>query len=340
MLIKRENDFFTLALISAKQHQLFRQMIKENSGYQLSIRKDEKSHKLYYNLYQPEDHSSIKGTILILHGMQEHSGRYAEFARFLANQGFAVAAYDHLGHGKTAQKEEDHGFFVSRNAREQVVIDAENMAAYLEHKFPNVPHFVLGHSMGSFITRCLLQQAHQRFDGAVIVGTGGKIKGIKFGKALLAVLNKIAPRYRNRFINDAFSKMNNVRFKHEENHKNTNWLSVNKENRDSFLQDELCGIPFTHNGFHTLVSLNMDATKRNWAKGIIKKFPLFFVSGADDPIGNYSKGVLETVENLKTDGFQDVNVKIYNNMRHEILNETGKEEVFNDIASWISDRLK
>lgn len=315
-------------------------MIKENSGYQLSVRKDETSHKLYYNLYQPENHSSIKGTILILHGMQEHGGRYAEFARFLANQGFAVVTYDHLGHGKTAQKKEDHGFFIRRNAREQVVIDAENMAAYLEHKFPAVPHFVIGHSMGSFITRCLLQQANQRFDGAVIVGTGGKIKGIKLGKALLAVLNKIAPRYRNRFINNTFSKMNNAHFKNEKNHKDTNWLSVNKENRDSFLRDELCGIPFTHNGFYTLISLNMDATERDWAKDIIKKFPLFFVSGADDPIGNYSKGVLETVGHLITDGFQDISVKIYPDMRHEILNETGKEGVFDDIVSWISDHLK
>lgn len=315
-------------------------MTKEKSGYQLSVRKDETNHKLHYNLYQPEDQSSIKGTVLILHGMQEHSGRYAEFARFLASQGFAVATYDHLGHGKTAQTKDDLGFFLYKNAKQQVVIDAENMAAYLEHKFPAVPHFVLGHSMGSFITRCLLQQAHQRFDGAVIVGTGGKIKGIKFGKALLSFLNKIAPRYRNSFINNAFSKMNNVRFKNEENHENTNWLSVNKENRDSFLQDELCGIPFTHNGFHTLILLNMDATKRDWAKGIIKKFPLFFVSGADDPVGDSGKGVLETVENLKTDGFQNVSVKIYPNMRHEILNETGKEKVFNDIANWVSNRLK
>lgn len=311
----------------------------EKSGYLLSVTKEATEHKLFYTLFEPES-QPVKATLLILHGMQEHSGRYAGFARFLADHGFAVVTYDHLGHGKTALQKEDHGFFVSKNAREQVVIDAENMAAYLEHKFPEVPHFVLGHSMGSFITRCLLQVAHQRFDGAVIVGTGGKIKGIKIGKALISILNGIAPRYRNRLINNTFNKMNNVRFKEEGNYKNTNWLSVSKENRDAFINDELCGIPFTHNGFHTLISLNMDATKRNWAEGIMKKFPMFFISGADDPIGDYSKGVLETVENLKRDGFQDVNVKIYPNMRHEILNETGKEEVFKDVMNWISDHLK
>lgn len=315
-------------------------MIKENSGYQLSVRKDETNHKLYYSLYRPEDAFTIKATLLVLHGMQEHSGRYAEFARFLANQGFAVVTYDHLGHGKTAQSAEDLGFFIHKNAREQVVIDAENMAAYLEHKFPAVPHFVLGHSMGSFITRCLLQVSHQRFDGAIIVGTGGKIKGIKTGKAIISVLNKIAPRYKNSFINNAFAKANNRKFRKEQNHKNTNWLSVNKENRDAFLNDELCGIPFSHNGFHTLVSLNIDATERDWANGIMKKFPMLFLSGEDDPIGNFSKGVIETTDNLKKDGFQDVHVKIYPSMRHEVLNETGKEEVFNDVLNWITDRLK
>ncbi|OJX36879.1 MAG: alpha/beta hydrolase [Flavobacteriia bacterium 40-80] len=315
-------------------------MIKENSEYQLSVRKDGTSHKLYYSLYQPEDVSAIKATLLILHGMQEHSGRYAEFARFLAKQGFAVVTYDHLGHGKTAQSFEDLGFFVHKNAREQVVTDAESMAAHLEHKFPTVPHFVLGHSMGSFITRCLLQVAHQRFDGAIIVGTGGKIKGIKIGKAIISILNKIAPRYKSAFINNAFVKASNSKFKNEENYKNTNWLSVNKENREAFLKDELCGVPFSHNGFHTLISLNIDATKKDWANGIMKNFPILFISGEDDPIGDFSKGVTETVNNLKKDGFQDVSMKIYSNMRHEILNETEKKEVFNDVVNWISNHLK
>ncbi len=315
-------------------------MIKEKSGYQLSVRKDETNHKLYYTLYQPEDESTIKGTLLVLHGMQEHSGRYADFARFLANKGFAVVTYDHLGHGKTAQTIDEHGFFIPKNSREQVVIDAINMATYLEHKFPMVPHFVLGHSMGSFITRCLLQVANQQFDGAIIVGTGGKIKGIKIGKALISLLNLIAPRHKNLFLNRTFAKTSNSKFTKEGNYHYTNWLSVNKANRDAFINDKLCGIPFSHNGFHTLATLNIDATDRHWAKNIMKKFPMFFISGEDDPIGDFSKGVIETVNNLKKDEFQDINMKIYPNMRHEILNETNKEEVFDDIAIWLYSKIK
>ncbi len=310
----------------------------EKSGFIQSVTKEGGEHKLFYTLFEPED-QPVRATLLVLHGMQEHSGRYATFARYLKNRGIAVVTYDHLGHGKTAQRKEDHGFFMARNAREQVVIDAENLAAYLETKYPYVPHFVLGHSMGSFITRCLLQQAHQRFDGAIIVGTGGKIQGIGVGKALISVLNAMAPRYRSRLINNVFTKMSNSRFKQEGNYKNTNWLSVNKENRDAFLSDELCGIPFTNNGFHTLISVNMDATKRDWAQNIIRKFPMLFVSGIDDPIGDFSKGVIQTVEQLKKDDFQDVTVKIYPNMRHEILNETNREEVYLDIQQWMENHL-
>lgn len=304
----------------------------EKSGYLLSITKEETEHKLFYTLYEPE---TIKATLLIVHGMQEHSGRYADFARFLTTHGIAVVAYDHTGHGKTAQSYEEMGFFLGKNPREQVVLDAENVASYLEKKYPYVPHFVLGHSMGSFITRCLLQQAHTRFDGAIIVGTGGKIPGIKVGKALMSLLNLVAPKHKNRFINKAFSKASNSKFKKEGNFHHSNWLSVNEENRKAFLEDELCGVPFTHNGFNTLISLNIDATKRNWALPLSKKFPMLFVSGEHDPIGDFSKGVIKTVDNLKKDGFQNVSLKIYPNMRHEILNETNKQDVYDEILKWI-----
>lgn len=314
-------------------------MIQEVSNYQVSSStKDDTIHKLYFTHYFPENKQDVKATLLIVHGMQEHSGRYAEFARFLANKGYAVVAYDHLGHGKTATSAEEFGYFTA-NGREQVVIDAENMAAYLELKYPYVPHFILGHSMGSFITRCLLQVAQEKFDGAVIVGTGGKIPGIKFLQLVIRIFHRISPTSRSKFIENTFGKMNNAHFKHEKNHQNTNWLSVNEANRQAFLDDELCGIPFTNNGYKTLIELNVDATKRDWAKAIRRKFPLFFISGADDPIGNFGKGIHQTVNDLKNDGFENVSMKLYPHLRHEILNETEKMLVFEEIEHWMNKIL-
>lgn len=316
-------------------------MIEESSNYSISTStKGDATHKLYFTHYRVDDDKKVKATLLIVHGMMEHSGRYSEFARFMAEHGIAVVAYDHLGHGKTAQKPEDFGFFTEKNAREQVVIDAENMAVYLESKYPDVPHFILGHSMGSFITRCLLQVAQERFDGAIIVGTGDKIKGIKSLKVITAILNKIAPRHRNKSIQNAFNKLNNARFKDEENHGNVNWLSENSENRAAFLTDELCGIPFTHNGYYTLASLNSDSTKIGWAKNIMRNFPLFFISGKDDPIGEFGKGIEKIVSNLKNDGFQTVDMKLYPHMRHEPLKEENRIQVFEDIHQWILKQIK
>lgn len=294
--------------------------------------------KSYYTLFRPEN-GNIKATLLILHGMQEHSGRYTEFAQYLAEQGLAVITYDHLGHGRTAKNTEELGFFQISNPAQQVVNDAENIADYLEKRYPNVPHFLLGHSMGSFIARCLLQQAGSRFNGAIIVGTGGKVPGAKLGKAVSALLNKIAPRHRSRFINTFFNKQNNLRFKNEPNESGTNWLSVDENNRQAFLQDELCGFLFSINGFYTLLSVNVKATDRRWAKTLPQAFPMLFISGSDDPIGNFGKGIQQTVSDLEQDGFKDITMKLYTGMRHEILNETDKHSVYHDIINWIEKHL-
>lgn len=268
--------------------------VKEVTGYITQLKIDNKgSHELFYTLFEPED-ILVKATILILHGMQEHSGRYTDFARHLASNGLAVLIYDHLGHGRSAKNMEELGFFQNRYPTQQLIEDAKKMAVFLKEQQPDVPHFLMGHSMGSFIARCLLQQIHNKFDGAIIVGTGGKITGIGFAQALLGINNFIAPRKRSRFINKSFSNMNNRRFKNEKGGDSTSWLSANIANREAFAKDNLNGIPFTNNGYYTLVSLNRQTTQRNWAKKISKDFPFLFVSGEDDPIGDFWEGSLKS----------------------------------------------
>ncbi|WP_228393937.1 alpha/beta fold hydrolase [Chryseobacterium artocarpi] len=290
-----------------------------------------KESKLFYTLFSPE---TVKATLLIVHGMQEHSGRYAEIAEYLANHGIAVLTYDHLGHGKSVKDKSEIGFFQLDKPDDRLISDAEMMADHLAAQYQDVPHFILGHSMGSFVTRCLLQKASRKFSGAIITGTGGPLPGIHFLRAYLSVANLLAPRHRT-FLNSVFTNVNNKHFKNDKDFSDTSWLSVNKKNRTAFEQDELCGIPFTHNAFYTLFTVYKRATARNWAASIDKSFPFLFVSGQNDPIGDFSKGVLYTINNLKADGFQDVETKIYPEMRHEILNEEIREEVLNEIYHWI-----
>ncbi len=312
-------------------------MIKHTTGFTAKTPDSGTEQAIFYNLFR-EDEKPVKATVLVLHGMQEHSGRYTEFARFLSESGYAVLTYDHAGHGKTAASKAHLGYFHSNDAAKRVVDDAEKMAEFLEQNFPGVPHFVLGHSMGSFITRCLLQQAHHRFNGAVIVGTGGKQFIAPIAKFVLSILNILAPKRRSKALNQFFNNMNNKRFKGDEDAADTSWLSVNKANRAAFLEDELCGIPFTNNAFHTLLTLNVKSTRNDWASNISKDLPFLFVSGAEDPIGDFGKGVAETVTRMKKEGFSNTNLILYPQMRHEILNEEVKHQVFQDIQNWLNER--
>ncbi|MFZ4932113.1 alpha/beta fold hydrolase [Chryseobacterium sp. Mn2064] len=288
--------------------------------------------QLFSTLFSPE---TAKATLLIVHGMQEHSGRYAEIAEYFATHGIAVLTYDHLGHGKSVKEKKEIGFFQLDKPDERLVADAEVMADYLAEQYPEVPHFILGHSMGSFITRCLLQRASHKFSGAVITGTGGPLPGIDVLRGYLSLANTIAPRSRT-FLNSVFTKVNNKQFKKDKDFSATSWLSINPKNRKDFERDPLCGIPFTNNAFYTLFTIYKKATMRNWASSIAKSFPVLFISGQNDPIGDFGKGVMHTVDQLKTDGFQNVEVKIYPEMRHEILNEEIREKVLNTIYEWIS----
>ncbi|PIF46778.1 alpha-beta hydrolase superfamily lysophospholipase [Chryseobacterium sp. 52] len=292
---------------------------------------------LFHTLFTP-DSTPVKATLLIIHGMQEHSGRYVEIAEYFASRGFAVLTYDHLGHGKSVKDKKDIGFFQLNDPDEKLISDARAMSEHLHEQYSGVPHFVLGHSMGSFVTRCLLQRAGSTFTGAVIVGTGGPLAGISLIKGYLSLANTIAPHHPT-YLNTLFNTVNNKHFKKDKDFSDTSWLSVNPANRTAFTEDELCGIPFTNNAFYALFSIYKKATSRNWANSISKSFPLLFVSGQNDPIGDFSKGVLKTVDYLKQDGFKDVSTKIYPEMRHEILNEEIKEDVFNDIYNWISNYL-
>lgn len=289
---------------------------------------------LYTTYITPAD-KELKGTVLVLHGMQEHSGRYIPFAEYLASVGFAVLLYDHIGHGNTATEDTAQGYFQKERPEERLINDAIELHRYLKDKHPDHPHFIIGHSMGSFITRCVLQRIGNEFDGSVWIGTGAKTTGAEAFKAFLALLQKINPRKRSKLINGIFSKMNNTKFRNEPDFDDTSWLSLSKANRARFKEDPLCGIPFTNNAFYTLLTVLLVATKKGWQNPIPKSLPILLVSGQDDPIGDFAKGVQKTEEQLKQSGFQEVDVITYPEKRHEILQEENRIEVFAAIAQWL-----
>ncbi len=314
-------------------------MIERKEGFYRQKDGQKETHKTFYTLYQPVS-TKPKATLLILHGMKEHSGRYDEVARFFAEKGFVVLTYDHLGHGKTATNDTELGFVKEKQPAEQLIADARAMQNFLEKENPGLPRFILGHSMGSFIARCLLQRESKRFDGVVIVGTGGKVSIAPITKFLLSIANIFASGKRSNFLNNFFDTRNNQHFKNDADAGVLSWLSLSAANRTAFAADKLNGQPFSNNGFYALLSVNVRATRRNWAATIRKDLPMLFISGENDPIGDFGKGIRTTVNQLIKDGFQNITTKLYPDMRHEILNEEIRFEVYNDIANWLEMALE
>ncbi len=289
---------------------------------------------IHYTIYQPAG-TAIKAAVLILHGMQEHSGRYTGFANYLKMHGYAVLTYDHTGHGHTAKTTAELGFFRTNDPGGRLIEDAERMSCFMAQRFANEKLILMGHSMGSFIARLLLKRVPHRFDGAILTGTGGPNPLAALFRPILSIANLIAPESRSKLLNELFLKIHNSKFRHENPADGTNWLSADLANRKAFIQDELCGVSFSINAFYGLISVNVEATKSNWAESLPKNLPLLFVSGANDPIGDFGKGVAKTAQALRERGFDSLEIKLYAGMRHEILNESDRKSVFDNIIVWL-----
>ncbi|WP_254527693.1 MULTISPECIES: alpha/beta fold hydrolase [unclassified Sphingobacterium] len=289
---------------------------------------------VFYNSYLPSS-DKIFGSIIVLHGMQEHSGRYDEFATFLSKNGFAVLTYDHPGHGQTAKDKEELGFFHESKPGEFLIQVAIGMSKFLNSQYKDQPHFIIGHSLGSFISRNVIQEIGEEFRGAVLIGSGHAMKGSSLGTKFLGVLNRVAPNSRSSFMNDKFAQINNRKFKDEPNHEDLNWLSLNLENRDNYLTDEYCGIDFTDNAFYGAAQVTLWGSGNGWVKKIPKELSVLFLSGEDDPIGDFGKGVKKSAEELVEHGSKDVKYQLYPKMRHELLNEDVKKDVYQKILDWL-----
>jgi alpha-beta hydrolase superfamily lysophospholipase len=205
--------------------------------------------------------------------------------------------------------------------------------------YPGVPYFIMGHSMGSFIARNYIMRYGTGIKGAVIMGTGNQTKPLIAVSKCVAGIQKLiyGDKHPALFINNlAFSGYN----KRIENPRTPfDWLSVNKENVDRYLEDPDCGFLFTVNGFRTLFELISRLLSKKNLQKVPADLPIFFVSGAEDPVGEYGKGVLKAKQALEKVGVKDITLKLYPGLRHEILNEDEKETVKEDIYEWLTKRL-
>ena len=278
--------------------------------------------------------TDIKAVLQICHGMVEHIERYDEFARYLAEKGIMVVGNDHLGHGKSIVDKAHLGYFAESNGNLRVLDDMHTLHSMVAREHKDVPYYLLGHSMGSFLTRQYITMYSDELDGAVIMGTAYKppvitALGMKMCRSLA---KKHGWKYRSEFIDNMGMGGYNKPFGEKAG---KDWLSRNEENVKKNLSDELCNFRFTVNGYYNLFrTLNFVCKKKN-IKDMRKDLPVLFVAGEKDPVGDFGKGVKKVYDMFLSVGMKDVQFKLYRDDRHEILNEVDRVDVYEDIIAFI-----
>lgn len=278
-----------------------------------------------------------RGVIQIVHGMVEHVGRYDEFARFLVEQGFVVCAADHIGHGKSVASADELGC-LPVDGKETLIEDVHELRKTVTARYSRqTPYIMFGHSMGSFVTRAYLARHGEDVAAAVICGTGQQPLVLsKAGNALARFLAKTkGADYRSKLLDGmgvgAFAKqIENPRTPHD-------WVCTDPAVVDAYIADELCGAMFSVGGYATLTDLTGEVVSPSCAAKVPKGLPVLFVAGAEDPVGACGKGVRAAADLLRRAGVRDVEVKLYEGMRHEILNELGRAQVYTEVVGWIEE---
>lgn len=288
--------------------------------------------------WKPE--GEVKAVLQMCHGMVEFIDRYDEFARFMTDKGFYVVGHDHLGHGESVRSDEFHGFFHQKLGNEYVIGDIHKLRELTQKQYPDVPYFMLGHSMGSFLIRQYMKMYGKGLAGVIVMGTGCQPPAmVAAGKLLCRIIAAVKGwNYRSTLIDNMAFASYNKRFEPARTPKD--WLTKDAKIVDEYIANPWCNFTFTVNAYyHMFRGMQMIAKKENLEK-IPKELPVFFVAGADDPVGNFGKSVQKVYEKYKDCGIRDVSIELYENDRHEILNETDRQTVYADLAAWMAARME
>jgi len=280
-----------------------------------------------------------KAVVQIAHGMAEHAGRYDRFAQKLVSEGFAVYANDHRGHGKTAGSPDNLGYFADHNGWRRVVDDLRELTSELKGAHPGLPCFLFGHSMGSFLFRNYIFSDCSGISGVILSGTGNNPKLlISLGKLVAAwqVKSKGARGKTMLMHNMSFGSFNKA---FRPNRTDFDWLSRDNEEVDKYINDPFCGGVFTAGFYRDLMAGLEEIGCMDNIDKIRKDLPILLFAGDMDPVGNKGKAVKQVHDMYQKAGINDLTCRLYDGGRHEMLNETNRQEVFDDVIKWMNDRL-
>lgn len=282
----------------------------------------------------------VKAILQISHGMCEFVERYDAFAEYLAKRGIMVVGNDHLGHGESVRSKEEYGYFAEENGNCTLIRDLHRLRRMVQENYPQVPYFLLGHSMGSFLARQYICCFGKGLAGVVIMGTGyHSARKMKLGMAVCRLLAGMKGwRCRSRLVDSlAFGGYHRGM---KDSRTGKDWLTKDEKIVDDYLADERCTFRFTLNAYYNMFLGIYKLANEGYLQKMPKNLPVLFVAGEEDPVGARGKGVLKVYGQFKELGMRNVKCRLYPGDRHEILNETDREKIYGELYTWISECLE
>ena len=272
-----------------------------------------------------------KGVIQIVHGMQEHKERYYDFATFMANNGYSTVVSDLRGHGENAPI---LGHIADKKGEKLLIEDQKVIYNYIKDHFKDQPIYLLGHSMGSIISRVVLQESSRDYKKTILSGYVNPNPA----SSVAVMLGNIAKFFNKKKSSKMLASLALGPYtKSVKDHKtDVDWLSYNEENVNNYIADPLCGIKFSNGSFSALFHLLNYMGKVKRYHNVNKELDILLVGGVDDPCTGGEKGRLNSKKVLEKAGFEKIDVITYEKMRHEILNEKEKDKVYNDILNFLN----
>ena len=279
------------------------------------------------------------GVLQIVHGMAEYIDRYDNFAKYMTEHGFNVIGHDHLGHGHSVSDERDYGFFAEENGDKIIIEDMHSVTQYSREKWEELPNFILGHSMGSFCLRQYLTKYSNDVFGAIIMGTGW----IPSAAALLGktIATNTCKSKGSHTVNPLLIKLTLEPYNKPfaPTRTNCDWLSRDEKQVDLYVNDKLCGFDFTARAYKDFFTILEKIAKNKQLIGMRKSLPILITSGSVDPVGG-KKACEKLNAQYKRCGINDVTLKLWENDRHEILNELDKSDVYRYIYNWLKSKIQ
>lgn len=292
------------------------------------------------------DNGDVKAVLQITHGMVEYIERYTGFAEFLTTKGYAVIGHDHIGHGDSVKSEEEWGIMQCANPSDVMIEDILSNYKLGKKEFSDVPYFILGHSMGSYMLRKFLCEKAgdiDGIDGAVIMGTGTEANGaISAGKMMVGLISAFKGKdYRSKFV---AGLMYGSAYKGYDTDgtgdRTKSWLNRDVDEVNKYYADPKCTYMFSLNGYKALLEATAYDNKQDNINKMRKDMPILFVSGSEDPVGGRGEGVKAAKAKFEAAGIEDITLNLFEGYRHEILNEIDKQAVYDYIYEWLESKMK